>query len=69
MAARQQVLKDPLSYGGRNPHHNVCRVQTDQMHQIHNMTSGESNNGSTIVNYGSGVVIWGIFKSGTTLEL
>ena len=30
---------------------------------------GQSYKGSTIVNYCSKVVIWGIFKSGTTLEL
>ena len=29
---------------------------------------GKSHKGSTIINYDSGVVIWGIFKSGTTLE-
>ena len=29
---------------------------------------GQSYKASTIVNYGSRVVIWGIFKSGTTLE-
>ena len=31
-------------------------------------TSGQSYKGSMIVNYDSRVVIWGIFKSGTTLE-
>ena len=30
--------------------------------------SGQSYNHFTIVNYDSSVVIWGIFKSGTTLE-
>ena len=29
---------------------------------------GQSYKGSTIVNYGSRVIIWGIFKPGTTLE-
>ena len=32
-------------------------------------TIGQSYKGSTIVNYDSRVIIWGIFKSGTTLEL
>ena len=32
------------------------------------VTSGKSYKGSTIVNYDSRGVIWGIFKSGTTLE-
>ena len=31
-------------------------------------TSGQSYKGSTVVNYDSRVVIWGNFKSGTTLE-
>ena len=31
-------------------------------------TCGQSYKGSMIVNYNSRVVIWGIFKSGTTLE-
>ena len=31
-------------------------------------SSGQSYKGSTIVNYDSRVVIWGIFKSGMTLE-
>ena len=30
--------------------------------------SGQSYKASTIVNYDPRVVIWGIFKSGTTLE-
>ena len=30
--------------------------------------SGQSYNHFTIVNYNSSVVIWGIFKSGMTLE-
>ena len=29
---------------------------------------GQSYKGSTIVNYDSRVIKWGIFKSGTTLE-
>ena len=33
------------------------------------MTSGQSYKQFTLVNYNSRVVIWGIFKSGTTLEL
>ena len=33
---------------------------------LHNC--GQSYKGSTIVNYDSSVVIWGNFKSGTTLE-
>ena len=33
-----------------------------------NTTSGQSYKGSTIVNYDSRVVIWGIFQSGMTLE-
>ena len=32
-------------------------------------TCGQSYKGSRIVNYDSRVVIWGIIKSGTTLEL
>ena len=32
------------------------------------LTSGQSYKHFTIVNYDSRVVIWGIFKSGTTLE-
>ena len=35
-----------------------CKIQT----------CGQSYKASTIVNYDSRVVIWGIFKSGTTLE-
>ena len=31
-------------------------------------TSGQSYNHFMIVNYDSSVIIWGIFKSGTTLE-
>ena len=31
-------------------------------------TSGQSYKAFTIVNYNSRVVIWGIFKSGSTLE-
>ena len=31
-------------------------------------TSGKSYKGSTIVNYSSRVVIWDIYKSGTTIE-
>ena len=33
------------------------------------ITSGQSYIAPTIVNYDSGVVIWGIFKSGTTFRL
>ena len=33
------------------------------------ITCGQSYKGLTIVNYDSRVVIWGIFKSGTTLDL
>ena len=40
--------------------------------QCHNiiilLVSGQSYKGSTIVNYDSRVVTWGIFKSGMTLE-
>ena len=32
------------------------------------LTSGQSYKPFTIVNYDSRVVLWGIFKSGTTLE-
>ena len=35
---------------------------------IGTISCSQSYKGSTIVNYGSRVVIWGIFKSGTTLE-
>ena len=31
--------------------------------------SGQSYKGSAILNYSSRVIIWGIFKSGTILEL
>ena len=33
------------------------------------LTSGQSYNHFTLVNYDSSIVIWGIFKSGTTLEV
>ena len=36
--------------------------------QVIDVISGQSYKASTIVNYDSRVVIWGIFKSGTTLE-
>ena len=32
-------------------------------------TSGQSYKHFTLVNYNSGVIIWGIFQSGMTLEL
>ena len=35
---------------------------------VHTLCCGQSYKGSTIVNYDSRVVKWGIFKSGTTLE-
>ena len=41
-----------------------CKIAWRQSH----VTSGQSYNHFTIVNYDSSVVIWGIFKSGTTLE-
>ena len=37
--------------------------------KMSNKIRGQSYKGSTIINYGSIVVIWGIFKSSTTLEL
>ena len=36
--------------------------------QVLILTSGQSYKTFTLVNYDSRVVIWGIFKSGTTLE-
>ena len=45
-------------------------VERQEGHVVNNskLISGQSYKASTIVNYDSTVVIWGIFKSGTTLD-
>ena len=43
-------------------------VNANKLSDCKSSISGQSYKGSMIVNYDSRVVIWGNFKSGTTLE-
>ena len=52
----------------KSPSWSPCETVTYKANNIWKETSGQSYKGSTIVNYDSRVIIWGNFKSGTTLE-